>query len=72
MKSLFTRRNAVRDVTNQQLALPPGFRKIFLSQSVEMSVQKRAQGGSGLNAPIQDNDPTSPTFGEFFFMVGYD
>ena len=72
MKSLFVKRRANSEQVKQQLALPPGFRKVFMAQKIEGTSEQMIRGGIGSAHPIQDTDPASATFGHFFFMVGYD
>lgn len=72
MKSLFGLRRATKESTFKELALPPGFRKIFLNQLIEGTHPNMMNGQAQLNSPIQITDPTSSHFGEFIFMVGYD
>lgn len=72
MRSLEVFKRSQKQHVTAQLAMPPGFRKIFQAQRTDIDSSKLNRGETVLNSPIQDTDPTSPTFGEFFFMVGYD
>ena len=72
MNAIHNARRAAIEINSKRHALPPGFRKIFENQKMEGATSKLASGESALNSPIQDTDPASVTFGQFFFMVGYD
>jgi len=72
MKSLFIRKRASTEVVTKQLALPPGFRRIFMNQKIEGTTPEMMNGAVACNSPIQITDTTSPDFGKFQFMAGYD
>ena len=72
MKAIHNARRAAIEINSKRHALPPGYRKVFESQRMEGATLKISSGESALNAPIQDTDPASSTFGQFFYMVGYD
>ena len=72
MRGLHTARRAAVDLGQKRLALPPGYRKIFESQKQDNATLKLHAGETVMNSPVQDTDTSSATFGDFFFMVGYD
>ena len=72
MKAIHNARRAAIELNSKRHALPPGYRKVFEGQKIEGSTAKLHAGESALGNPIQDTDPASATFGQFFFMVGYD
>lgn len=72
MKSIANLRKSQRHNVTQTLCLPPGFRKIFMSQTIEIDTASLFAGETPLNNAIQDCDPSSANFGKFFPIVGYD
>lgn len=65
-------RRANRDVVYRSLALPPGFRRIFAGQTVDISSKNMSSDSTALLDPVQINDPAASDFGTIPFMVGYD
>ncbi len=72
MKSLFVKRKSVKEMAARHLALPPGYRKIYVAQKVDNSRNGFQFGSIPFSNAIQNLDPTSAHFGEFHRLNGYD
>lgn len=72
MKSVRTMKRAHSAMREQSLAMPPGFKRVFSGQKLEQNAVRLQNGNASLANSIQDTDPTSATFGQIAFMLGYD
>lgn len=71
MRGLKNLRRAAKERAFKELALPPGFRRIYHGQKLD-GLSTLSKGDARLGSPVQDLDPASANFGKFVFMVGYD